>query len=191
MPLKTLILAGPSGVGKSTIIRGLKERFPNTFALSISHTTRGPRGSEVNGREYHFISDQEFVSMIEAGDFIEHAQVHSSRYGTSRQAVEAVHAQGHVCILDIDMQGCKSVKAVPNFEALFTMVVPPSMEELERRLRGRGTETEEKILLRLENAHKEMEMRDAPDFWDAIIVNDGVERTIDEYARILTERQMV
>lgn len=158
MQAPPLVIAGPSGVGKGTLINMLLERYPQHFGFSVSHTTRAPRPGEVNGVHYNFVERSQFERELEQGLFLEHANVHTNMYGTSVRAVEAVQAQGKICVLDIDIQGVKQVKqcsmcTVPRF--LF--VAPPSLEELERRLRGRGTETEEKIQVRVRNAVEELE----------------------------------
>mmetsp|Transcript_31274 Transcript_31274/g.93893 ORF Transcript_31274/g.93893 Transcript_31274/m.93893 type:complete len:573 (+) Transcript_31274:177-1895(+) len=173
-----VVVAGPSGVGKGTLIGMLMKEFPDHFGFSISHTTRDPRPGETDGVEYHFTDRETMAPMIEAGDFIESADVHGHFYGTSKAAVSRVQRQSKICILDIDVQGVRSVKAADLAPApRFIFVKPPSMEELESRLRGRGTETEEKIQRRLTGAEAELAFADADGGknFDLVIVNDDLD----------------
>lgn len=201
-----VVFAGPSGVGKGTIINKLLERFPALFGFSVSHTTRAPRPGEENGVHYNFVTKEEFEELIERKQFIEHAKVHTNYYGTSIQAVEKVCAastmsgcsgsvanslcdsqirnQNKVCILDIDVQGVQNVKnSTLDFKSLF--VAAPSIEELERRLRGRGTETADKIKIRLENALKEIAYSEIEGNFDRIVVNNDVDATFRDIVHIL------
>mmetsp|Transcript_10733 Transcript_10733/g.19841 ORF Transcript_10733/g.19841 Transcript_10733/m.19841 type:complete len:255 (+) Transcript_10733:67-831(+) len=166
-----LVLCGPSGVGKGTIIKALMKEYPDKFGFCVSTTTRGPRPGEVDGKDYHFVGKDVMVKAIEEGKFVEHANVHTNMYGTSIAALEAVKAQNKIVILDIDIQGAKQVKEkLP--EVHFVFLTPPSMEVLEKRLRGRGTETEEKVAKRLKNAVGEIEFSKTPGFWDHVVVAD-------------------
>merc|ERR1719203_1868018 len=162
-----MIICGPSGVGKSVLIKKLQEIFPNKFGFSVSHTTRDPRPGEQDGKDYHFSTHEVMEKGISEGKFIEHAHVHGNIYGTSKDAVDAVRNAGKICVLDIDVQGAKSIHEQKAWsDTKFIFVNPPSMEELERRLRGRGTETEEKVLKRLANATGEIEFSKQVDFFD-------------------------
>jgi guanylate kinase len=152
---KPLVIVGPSGVGKGTLIKMLQETFGNQLGFSVSHTTRKPRDGEIHGIHYHFRRRESMEKMISEGAFIEYAKVHDNIYGTSFEGVELVTSSGKVCLLDIDVQGLQAISKTqlqPN--AIY--IAPPSFEELERRLRGRGTEKEEAIQKRLANAHSEM-----------------------------------
>eukprot|EP00928_Gymnodinium_smaydae_P071725 TRINITY_DN55229_c0_g1_i1.p1 TRINITY_DN55229_c0_g1~~TRINITY_DN55229_c0_g1_i1.p1 ORF type:complete len:448 (+),score=121.59 TRINITY_DN55229_c0_g1_i1:78-1421(+) len=162
------VVTGPSGVGKSTLIKKLMAEFPNGFGFSVSHTTRAPRPGEQNGIDYHFVSREEIERDIKAGLFIEHAEVHGNYYGTSIAAVESVMRLGKICLLDIDVQGADSVrKSSLADKTTFAFFAPPSAAVLEKRLRGRGTETEEKVQKRLEGAKREMAVYNAnPECWD-------------------------
>ena len=172
---RPVVIVGPSGVGKGTLLNRLMADFPDNFGFSVSHTTRKPRPGEVDGVHYNFCEKPDMEAAIERGEFIEYARVHGNIYGTSIKAVEAVQTAGKVCLLDIDVQGAELVKKT-TLNARFVFVAPPSFEELEKRLRGRGTETEDKIQMRLKNAKGEMEYMDKPGFFDCVIVNDDLDK---------------
>ena len=171
---RPVVVCGPSGVGKGTLLRRLIKDYPDDFGYSVSHTTRAPRAGEVNGVDYHFCEKAEMERMISEGAFIEYARVHANIYGTSIAAVRNVSDAGKTCLLEIDVQGADQVKKT-DLDAKFVFIAPPSYDELEQRLRGRGTETEEKVALRLKNARDEMAYLEKKDYWDAIIVNDNVD----------------
>lgn len=171
---RPVVVCGPSGVGKGTLLRRLIKDYPDDFGYSVSHTTRAPRAGEVNGVDYHFCEKAEMERMISEGAFIEYARVHANIYGTSIAAVRSVGDAGKTCLLEIDVQGADQVKKT-DLDAKFVFIAPPSYDELEQRLRGRGTETEEKVALRLKNARDEMAYLEKKDYWDAIIVNDNVD----------------
>ncbi|CAN0031982.1 unnamed protein product, partial [Discosporangium mesarthrocarpum] len=160
--LAPVVIAGPSGVGKGTIIRRFMESFPDKFGFSCSHTTRGIREGEEDGVHYHFTNREAMEEAIGRGEFIEHAEargfVHGNLYGTSVAAVKDVAGKGKVCVLDIDMQGVRSVKkSFLSPKPLYVFVAPPSLEVLEHRLRERGTEDEEAIQRRLDNSKMEVD----------------------------------
>ncbi|KAD5317553.1 hypothetical protein E3N88_17499 [Mikania micrantha] len=171
---RPLVISGPSGVGKGTLINMLMKEFPSMFGFSVSHTTRAPREKEQNGVHYHFIKRDVMEEDIRSGKFLEFASVHGNLYGTSIESVDVVSDAGKRCILDIDVQGARSVRA-SSLEAIFIFVCPPSFEELEKRLRARGTETEEQIQKRLRNAKAELEQGNSPDLFDHILVNSDLE----------------
>lgn len=165
-----LIVCGPSGVGKSSLCDRLRAEHPR-LKLSVSCTTRAPRGRERDGVAYHFLSDEDFVARIERGEFAEHAHVHGNRYGTLRSSVEAVLGAGEDMLFDIDYQGAAQLKEA--FEqARSVLLIPPSMRELEARLRDRGTDAEEVIERRLKAARAELSHFEAFDF---AVVNDDIE----------------
>jgi len=170
-----LVFAGPSGVGKGTLIKMLIDKYPNIFGFSVSHTTRPPRPGEENGVHYNFVSLSEMKSGISRNEFVEYANVHTSMYGTSKAAVLKIREQNKICILDIDMQGVQSVKK-SNLDCKFIFIAPPSMEALEARLRGRGTESEDKIEIRLQNAIAEVAYGTTENF-DSVLVNDKLDET--------------
>ncbi|KAK5694951.1 guanylate kinase [Elasticomyces elasticus] len=177
---RPIVVSGPSGGGKSTMITRLHKHYPDRFSLSVSHTTRAPRGSEKDGVEYNFVTKDAFKKLVDENGFIEHAQFGSNLYGTSVQAVKDVANQGRTCILDIEMEGVKQVKKT-DLNARFLFLQPPSVEVLEKRLRGRGTDKEEAIQERLKQAEKEIEYAQTPGVHDQIIVNDDLEKAWKEF----------
>lgn len=182
-----LVMSGPSGAGKSTVIGYLRELLPELL-FSISCTTRAPRPGEQDGVHYYFCSKEDFQTKVEAGEMLEYAHVHLDSYGTPASPVFQAVDNGGVMLLDIDVQGARQVKnaleKTPYREHLLTVfLAPPSMEELERRLRGRGTEKEEAILTRLANAAREMA---ASSEYDCTIVNDDAKKAAAELYKIIT-----
>ncbi|KAJ9447029.1 Guanylate kinase 1 [Diplonema papillatum] len=168
-----VVICGPSGVGKGTLLERLFAEHPGLFGFSVSHTSRQPRAGEEDGVHYYFATKEAIQKMIAAGEFIEYAEVHGNIYGTSKQAVKAVQDTGKICVLDIDVQGAQKVaqSGIP-FVGIF--VKPPSREELERRLRGRGTETEEKVQKRLANSAAEIAFCDTHSFFCHELVNSDL-----------------
>ena len=177
---RTFVVSGPSGVGKGTLVSLLRERTPE-LGLTVSATTRSPRPGEVDGTSYYFMSEDEFDRRVERGEFLEWAWVHGHRYGTLHDEVRRVTGEGRSVVLEIDVQGGINVRRVVP-DAVLVFIEPPSMEELERRLRGRGTEDEGSIETRLENARKEMGY--APRY-DVRIVNDELERACLELQEVI------
>ncbi|KAF2872484.1 P-loop containing nucleoside triphosphate hydrolase protein [Massariosphaeria phaeospora] len=177
-----IVISGPSGAGKSTILKRLFEEFPDKFGFSVSHTTRSPRAGEQNGREYNFVTKEEFLDLVEKKGFVEHAQFGGNHYGTSVKAVENIAEKGRMCILDIEMEGVKQVANHPTFpRPRFLFLSPPSMDILEQRLRSRATDKEEAILKRLNQAKAEMEFAksgEAPH--DKVVVNDDLDKAYQE-----------
>lgn len=168
-------------MGKGTIVRDLVSRDPEGLSLSVSVTTRAPRPAEVDGVDYFFVDDDAFDRMIRAGELLEWAEIVGHRSGTPRGFVEDRLAAGRDVVLEIDVVGASQIRdRVPGSVLIF--VEPPSMEELERRLRGRGTETEDRIRLRLETAGWELEQRG---WFDHAIVNDDLERASSQVAAII------
>ncbi|KAL6539819.1 Guanylate kinase 2 [Orobanche hederae] len=179
-----VVISGPSGVGKGTLISKLIEEFPSTFGFSVSHTTRAPRNNEHNGVHYHFTERVVMERDIKDGKFLEFAAVHGNLYGTSVESVELVTDGEKRCILDIDVQGARSVRAT-SLEAIFIFICPPSFEELEKRLRARGSETEEQVQKRLRNAKTEIELGNSPGLFDHILVNDNLETCYENLKKLL------
>jgi len=182
---RPLVVCGPSGVGKGTLIGMLMKEFRNYFAFSISHTSRGPREGEIDGVHYHFTDVACMQKDITDGKFVEHAQVHSNYYGTSFESVQMIAKAGKVCVLDIDTQGAEKVRAT-NLNPYFIFIEPPSMEILEKRLRDRKTETEDKIQLRLGNAAKELEYGQKEGNFHANIVNAELQKAYTDLVETLT-----
>lgn len=177
---KLFVIAGPSGVGKGTVVRHLLARVPDLY-LSISVTTRRARPVETDGVDYVFVSDDRFDEMVAAGELLEWAQVFGHRSGTPAAPVEDSLAAGRDAILEIDVQGARQVRE-RSPEAVLVFLAPPSMEELERRLRSRGTEDEEKVARRLAQAGEEMAQQG---WFDHVVVNDDAERASAEVAAII------
>jgi guanylate kinase len=182
---KLVALAAPSGGGKTTLCRMLLERYPDT-CLSISFTTRPPRGGEQDGVDYNFVSRDKFQALIGAGELVEWAEVHGNYYGTSKTFLEEQCRGGKVVLLDIDVQGVDSLKQEFGQACLSVFILPPSMEELESRLRARQTESEEKLRQRLVNAAAEIAR--AGDF-DFQIVNRDLGESFTELSALL-EREV-
>jgi len=184
--LRPVVIVGPSGVGKSTLIKRLTDQFPEVFGFSVSHTTRQPRAGEQNGTHYHFVDETTVQQMVQGGEFLEHAEVHGNHYGTSRQAVEDVLRGGKICLLDIDVQGCRSVRN-SDLCPYTIFIMPPSLDELEKRLRDRATDSDEVIAKRVANAATEIEGAGEPGLFDVVIVNDDLEQAHHDLVDCLKE----
>ncbi|PHH60526.1 hypothetical protein CDD81_1573 [Ophiocordyceps australis] len=176
---RPIVISGPSGVGKGTLYNLLFQRHPNTFCLSVSHTTRSPRDGEQHGVHYHFVSMTGFEHLIALDGFVEHAQFSGNRYGTSKMTIEEQSQKGKVVLLDIEMEGVKQMKQ-SDISARYVFIAPPSLQVLESRLRGRGTEKEESIQKRLAQAKRELDFSQTPGIHDKIIVNDRLETAYKE-----------
>lgn len=181
MPRLT-VLAGPSGVGKGTVVRAVRERHPHVW-VSVSATTRAPRPGERDGVEYRFVTREQFAGLVAGGELLEHAQFAGNLYGTPRAPVEQRLAAGVPTLLEIDLVGARQVRAAMP-EALQVFLAPPSWEELERRLVGRGTDAPAVIEARLEQARVELA---AVDEFDAVVVNDDVTRAAAELVRLIED----
>merc|ERR1712156_212006 len=182
-----LVLCGPSGAGKSTLLKKMLDQYKNQFGFSVSHTTRSPRAGEEDGVAYNFVTKPQMEAAIDNDEFIEHATFAGNMYGTSKAAVKNVMDKGVICILDIDVQGVKSMKKT-TFNSNYIFVCTPSLEVLEERLKGRGTETEESLKKRLELAKVDMEYGKAEGNFDLLIVNDKIEDAYRELETFLKER---
>jgi guanylate kinase len=179
------VVAAPSGAGKSTLVNALLEREPD-ISLSISHTTRPPRPGEAYGEHYYFVDREAFEQEVAEGIFLEHAEVHGNLYGTSRTTVEGLLAQGRDVLLEIDWQGARQIRqAMPQCVSVF--ILPPSRAELERRLRGRASDSDEVIERRLRNSRVEIEH--AHEF-DYIIVNDRFEDALADLKAIVDAERL-
>ena len=180
---RLFVIAAPSGAGKTSLVRALMERVP-ALRFSISYTTRARRPTEAHGRDYFFVGKDEFSRMVDAGEFLEHAMVFDNSYGTSRDQVEQSLSGGQDLILEIDWQGAAQVRrALPECVSVF--ILPPSRAELERRLRGRGTDAEAVIQRRLRDAASDMaHWRE----FDHVVVNDDFDRALCELDAIVAGR---
>merc|ERR1711977_108386 len=158
MNLLPIIVAGPSGVGKSTLLRRLLQEHPDRFGFSVSHTTRDPRPGEENGVHYHFVTESTFEELIKENQFIEHAIYNNHHYGTSKQSLENVKKQQKIALLDIDMCGVATIQN-SGYSSKFVFIEPPSVEELRKRLVGRGDTSAEAIENRINIALDELEKR--------------------------------
>jgi guanylate kinase len=169
------IISGPSGAGKGTLVKEVARRMPDLW-VSVSATTRTPRPGERDGVDYFFLTPTEFDGRVRSGEFLEHAQVHGSWYGTLRTAVERRIAHGMDVILEIDPQGAFQVRKRMDRSRLI-FVKAPTTEDLEKRIRNRGAETDEQIRTRLETARTEMELEGS---YDHVVINDDVPRAVDD-----------
>lgn len=184
-PGNLYVIAAPSGAGKSSLVKALMAQ-DRRLQLSISHTTRAPRGQEQHGRDYFFVSDEEFDALVQANAFLEWAHVHSQRYGTSKKAIEERIGQGADIVLEIDFQGAIQIKKLfPNAVTVF--ILPPSREELRARLEKRGEDSPEVIGLRMKNAEIEMTHVDKFDF---VIINDLFERALFDLKSIVHAQRL-
>ncbi|MEQ5803804.1 guanylate kinase [Halomonas sp. H10-9-1] len=179
------IVSAPSGAGKTSLVRELIESLDG-LQVSVSHTTRARREGEVDGVNYHFVDVPAFEAMIERGEFFEHARVFDNYYGTSRPAVQAALAAGQDVILEIDWQGARQVRQqMP--EAVSVFILPPSREELERRLAGRGTDDHAVIQRRMRDAVSEMSHHDE---YDYLVINDDFTTALDELRALVVSRRL-
>ena len=184
-PGNLFVVAAPSGAGKSSLVKALLE-LDSHVQPSVSHTTRAPRGQEKHGREYFFVSEQEFDAMVLAGAFVEWAHVHNHRYGTSKKAIEERMAQGADVILEIDFQGALQIKSIfANAVSIF--ILPPSWEELRARLERRGEDSAEVIELRLANAALEVAQVHKFDF---VIINELFDRALFDLKAIVHSQRL-
>ncbi|KAL7875398.1 hypothetical protein AOLI_G00103610 [Acnodon oligacanthus] len=183
---RPVVLSGPSGAGKSTLLKMLMKEYEGLFGFSVSHTTRKPRPGEVNGKDYHYVSREVMQAGISNGEFIEYAEFSGNLYGTSKAAVQEVQARNLICILDIEMQGVKSIKKT-DLNPIYISIQPPSMDILEKRLRDRKTESEESLQKRLRAASMDLEISKEPGLFDVVIINDNLDDAYRELKGALIE----
>ncbi len=178
-------MSAPSGAGKTTLISRVLKQF-DTLSYSVSHTTRPPRGTEQDGKDYFFVTAQEFEEKIKNNELLEWAKVHNNYYGTSRRFVEQTLEQGRSLLLDIDVQGaCQIMES--GLDPVSIFIMPPSVRELEQRLRHRGTDTDEVIATRLQNAETEIGLKDR---YSYVVLNDDLDEAVIELSRIF-KKEMV
>ena len=182
-----IVISGPSGVGKSTLVNRVRQELTD-LQFSISCTTRSPRPGEIHGREYYFLSPEEFESKVQGGEFLEYAGIFARRYGTLKSEALSRLEKGEQVLLDIDVQGAQQIRAATEQSpelarsVHFVLIAPPSLETLEQRLRGRGSETEEQLQLRLGAAKAELANYK---LYDYIVVNDDLDRAAEELTAVL------
>ncbi|GAB1606948.1 guanylate kinase-like isoform X1, partial [Argonauta hians] len=183
----TLVVSGPSGVGKGTLLKQLFQEFPTTFAYSISHTTRNPREGEVNGKDYYFVSREKFEEMMKKNEFLETASFSNNYYGTSKAAVKDIQETGRICIIEVEINGVKNIKQ-SGIEAKYLFIEPPSVDELENRLRKRASETPDTLKKRLNTAAAALEYARQPNVYDHIIINDDKDKAYAKLKEVLKEQ---
>lgn len=182
MENKVMVFSAPSGAGKTTIVTHLLKAF-NKLEFSVSATSRAPRGQEVDGKDYYFLSVKEFKKRIKNGEFVEYEEVYpGSFYGTLKSEVERIWAKGNVIMFDVDVKGGVSIKKIFGEKAFTVFIMPPSLEVMEKRLRARGTDSEEAIKTRVAKAAEEMTY--AAKF-DAVLVNDVLEESFEKAERLV------
>ena len=179
-----IIFAAPSGAGKSSLINGMIEKDKDSYELSISATTRSPREGETHGKDYFFISDEEFNKLKENGAFIENAEVHGHQYGTLKSFIEEKLEIGINVILDIDVQGFNQIKETLK-DTISIFIIPPSMEELKKRLIMRGLDSDDVIKKRLVNAKTELK---SAELFDYIVLNKDFDKALEEISAIIFEK---
>jgi guanylate kinase len=180
------VLSSPSGAGKSTLARKLLEEDDN-MSLSVSATTRAPRASEVDGREYKFLSKQQFEEMADKGQFLEHAIVFGNHYGTPRAPVEAMLIQGRDVLFDVDWQGARALRAAEPVDVVGIFILPPSMAELERRLHARAEDSDDVIQSRMTRSLNEISHWEE---YDYVLVNTLLEQTLAQVKQILAAERL-
>ena len=180
------IFSAPSGSGKTTILKQIFERFPNLFGFSVSATNRSAREGEVDGRDYYFLSDNQMKEKIENGDFLEWEQVYEGRYyGTLKSELNRIWSEGKVVVFDVDVKGGINIKSMLKDEAFAIFIMPPSVEELRKRLEARNTETAESLQQRLARAEMEISMSDN---FDTVILNDDLTLAVNEVEKCIGEQ---
>lgn len=186
MKATSLIVSAPSGTGKTTILNHLFEIFPDKFSFSVSATTRQPRQQEQHGKHYYFISQKEFEERIAHEEFLEYENVYEGLYyGTLKSEIQRINDEGKIAVFDVDVKGGINIKSKLQDKAIAVFFMPPSMEELKKRLEGRKTETEESLNKRLQRAEMEISYADK---FDYIIVNDKLDKALEKSSEIIKEK---
>lgn len=180
-----LIVSAPSGSGKTTILKKLFEKYPNDFGFSVSATTRAPRKGEENGKDYHFLTPEEFNKRITEEEFLEYEQVYANLYyGTLKSEIERISGEGKYPVFDVDVKGGVNIKKSLGDKALSVFIMPPSIEVLRQRLLNRNTENEDTLKKRLDRA--EMEIGYSK-FFDKVIINDDLDKAVEEFVKTVEE----
>jgi guanylate kinase len=183
--ISALIISAPSGTGKTTILKEMFAFFPNLFSFSISATTRKPREGEKEAKDYYFLSQQDFQKNIQENKFIEYEQVYQGLfYGTLKSEISRINKEGKIAVFDVDVKGGLNIKRSLQDKALSVFIMPPSIPELEERLKKRGTETKESLKKRLDRAEMEIDM--AKDF-DKVIINDDLDKAVKQMEIIIEQ----
>ena len=177
--LNNLVIYGPSGVGKSTLIKKLLNKYPESFKLGISHTTRNPRDGETNGVEYYFVTISKFLEMKVKGAFLETTKFCDNYYAMSYKSIQEIESNGKICILDFNIQGLKFMKSQTTLSAKYIYIKPPTDNTLKERLKKRGGLNRYTLQLRITNSKKDMKCAESIDF-DLIIINNDLEKAFDE-----------
>ena len=175
-----IIISAPSGAGKTTLCQALKKRLPD-LNFSVSHTTRSPRNNEQNGVDYHYISKEKFLEMTDRGEFLEWAKIHGNYYGTARTNVENTLQKGKDLVLELDVQGVEALRNL-KYKGVYIFILPPSMQELEKRLTKRGTESDDQIKQRLEAGKKEIAKSHLYDF---AVTNVDIDESVETILSII------
>jgi len=186
---RPVIISGPSGVGKGTLVDMLIKQFPNDFGFSVSHTTRQPRPGETEGVHYHYTTRDRFLDDVKKGNFLEYAEVHGNLYGTNVSAVSDIRNSRRVPLIEIDVQGCMQIFKKKPFDAQYVFVTPPSLTDLEARLRKRGSEKEDNFTTRLRNAEEEIRIARESRVYDAILINKDLQDTYAIFKALLDENR--
>lgn len=181
---RLFVISGPSGAGKGTLVARVREQLPD-LGLTVSATTRPPRPGEIDGVSYHFLTDEEFTRRVDSGEFLEWAHVHDHRYGTLKTEVDSRLQCGQSIILELDVQGALAVRTTYP-DAVLVFIEPPSLEILETRLRGRATEDEHELRIRLDNARNELQYASS---YDERIVNDDLERAVQDLLGVIERHE--
>lgn len=192
--INAIVISGPSGVGKGTLIEKVKKEFSSAFAVSVSHTSRNPRAGEVDGQHYHFSTKEKMTEMEKNGEFLEICNVHGNFYGTTIAALDAVRKSGKVAIIEVDVQGSQKIKKAlaasgSDLNIAYMFIAAPSMDELQKRITTRGGEDPEKIRTRLETAKSEMKfLEECPAHFNFVLVNDDLEKAYSSFVGFLKSK---
>ncbi|CAH8497997.1 unnamed protein product [Schistosoma turkestanicum] len=184
---RPVVICGPSGCGKSTCIRMLISKYPNSFRYCVSHTTRPRRPDEIHTKDYNFVSKEEFDKAINNDEFIEYVMFSGHYYGTSKSELKKAELENRVCLMDVDIQGVEKLQKT-DINPVCIFIRPRSFAILEKRLRSRSTESEDRILQRLAVAHQEMQYGISEGKFDAVIVNDNVDKMVQEVIDVIKQK---